>query len=251
MKIPKNQYLDILIQKWLHSPFSNKVTKALIFTGAAISAAPLIEHLILKVILLKIFNIDIPVDVPDTPAYIAGVTLMALGALHNILFLAIELKKSHTSFEERKEKEKLEVPHDKKIIETILSKLPYENTIYWVEQSPIVGLRKDFSADLEFCERFLTPPFVLYNKEIESKKVLLIQSLEAYNSKCAEFLGAQEDPTGPMYRPPYHWKGYGDERENRYYQMQSALADAGQAFLDNYNIFIACIKSEGFVFEEI
>lgn len=251
MKKSIEQYLDAFIQKWLQSPFSNKVTRALILTGAAISAAPLIEHLILKVVLLKIFNIDIPIDIPSTQAYIAGITLMALGAIHNLLFLNFELKKTRTNIEERKEKERLEISHDLKIIQNLLSKLPYENTRYWVEQSPVAGLRKDFSADLEFCEKFITPPFCLYNIKVEASKIELIKSLIAYNSKCAEFLGAQEDPTGPMYRPPYHWKGYGDEREARYYQMQSDLSDAGQEFLGRYNAFIKCIKSEGFVLEEI
>jgi hypothetical protein len=106
MKKSIEQYLDVFIQKWLQSPFSNKVTRALILTSAAISAASLIEHLILKVVLLKIFNIDIPIDVPDTQTFIAGITLMTFGAIHNLLFLNFELKKKRTNIEERKEKKR-------------------------------------------------------------------------------------------------------------------------------------------------
>ena len=120
MKFDWSEHVHPFIQRWLFAPFSNKVTKLLLYTGMTIIAAPLVEHLIFKVVLKKAFNFDLPIDVPDVPAYIAGVSLMVIGALHNLLYLHLENRKQKRLQETSKEKKEKEEPHDQRIIESYL-----------------------------------------------------------------------------------------------------------------------------------
>ncbi|RLW64043.1 MAG: hypothetical protein B6D73_14305 [gamma proteobacterium symbiont of Stewartia floridana] len=235
------------------SPFSNTVTKVFLYVGAGLLAAPLLEHLIIKVILLKYFEIEIPIDVPDTSAYVAGVILMINGALYNIAHSFLMNRGKKIEAEEAREKKKVEVPHDQKIIEKLLSNLPYENTRYWVERAPTAGILRDFAHGLEQCEKFITPPYRLYNEVVEKKKVELVSKISSFNQAAygSGYLGAQEDKSGKMYLPPYHWKVPGQESEERYYDLLHKLTDAGQDFLKEYDEFILCVKSQGFIIEEI
>ena len=245
------EYIDPIIKKWILSPFSNFVTKTFLYIGAGVVAAPMLEHLLLKVILLEYLGIDLPIDVPDVPAYITGVVLMTLGALYNLAIVYLgNINNRHTQ-EEKKEKQKRENPHDQEIIEEIISFLPYENTRYWVETARISGMRRDFAHDLDECEKYSTPPYNLYNQTIENKKQELMEQIKAFNSACLDYLGAQEDKTGKMYLPPYHWKSYGGESAARYYELSHKVAEAGQAFLDKYDEFITGVKSEGFILGKI
>lgn len=77
------------IKRKIQSPFSNGVTKVFLFTGAAIVATPILEHLLFSAVLKHSLNIDLGVEVPDTKAYITGSILMALGATHNLIYLAL------------------------------------------------------------------------------------------------------------------------------------------------------------------
>lgn len=248
-----DEYIDPLFKKWFLSPFSNTVTKIFLYVGAGLVAAPLLEHLIIKVILLKYFEIDIPVDVPDTPAYIAGVLLMVSGALYNLVHIFLVNRSKQIEIEVAREKKKLEVPHDQKIIEKLLSYLPYENMGYWMETSPTGGIRRDFADGLEQCVKFTTPPYRFYNEVVEKKKLDLVSKISKFNQAAygSGYLGAQEDKTGKMYLPPYHWKVPGSESEVRYYDLLDKLADAGQELLKEYDEFILCVKSEGFIIGEI
>lgn len=250
MKFIWDEYVHPFLKKWLLSPFSNRVTKLLLYTGIAIVSTPLIEHLILKVVFKKIFDIDIPIDVPDVPAYIAGVTLMAFGGCHNLLFLSLENNKQERLLALQKEKQAKEEPHDQRIIEEIISLLPYDNTNYWIERASYAGLKRDFSHDLDCCMKFSEPPYALYNEVVESKKQELVAAICHFNSKCAGYLGAQEDQSGTMYLPPYHWKG-SNESEKRYYEMLREVANAGQELLKAYDDFIKCVKSQGFIIGKI
>jgi hypothetical protein len=77
------------IKRKIQSPFSNGVTKALLYTGAAVVATPLLEHLVFNAILKNIMNIDLGIKVPDINAYVTGSILMVLGAAHNIVYLVL------------------------------------------------------------------------------------------------------------------------------------------------------------------
>ena len=82
-----------LFTAWLkvkiQSPFSNVVTKFLLFVGAAIVATPLLEHLFFGAILKHWLGIDLGVEVPDLKAYVSGCFLMFLGAAHNLVFIKL------------------------------------------------------------------------------------------------------------------------------------------------------------------
>ena len=247
------KYFIPLIKKWFFSPFSNKVTRVFLYVGSAVVATPILGHLIIKVILLKFFDIDIPIDVPGVPAYATGGVLMVCGALHNLIYIHLDNRNKMLANEAIKERRIFEVPHDQKIIEKLIAYLPYENTRFWIESSPAGGIRRDFADGLEECEKFVTPPFQLYNKEVEKKKVELISRISTFNFAAygTGYLGAQEDKTGKMYLPPYHWKIPGSESEERYYEYLHNLSDTGQELLREYDNFIVCVKEEGFIIGEI
>lgn len=248
-----DEYIDPIIKKWFLSPFSNVVTKTFLYIGAGVVAAPLLAHLLIKVILLKYFDINLPIDVPDIPAYVTGVILMVVGAVYHLAHTHLVNVGNQHKLEEAKERRKSEVPHDQRIIEELLDKLPYENTRFWIERAPTSGIRRDFAHGLEECEKYVTPPYNLYNQIVESKKRDLIEKIAAFNEAAygSGYLGAQEDKTGKLYLPPYHWKGHGGESEKRYYELLYNLVDAGQELLAEYDVFITCIKSEGFIIEKI
>lgn len=245
------EFIKPAFKRWLLAPFSNKVTKTLLFTGAAIVAAPLIEHIILKVVLLHFFDIDVPIDVPDIPAYVSGVALLFIGALHNLSFQYLEYCEGVRTASERKCAQDTKIPHDKKIIEDLLSLLPYENTHCWLEQASYAGIRRDFAHDLEACERFITPPYAIYNVEVEASKKDLVSCIKDFNHHCLGHLGAQEDKTGKMYLPPYHWKSKGKKSEERYYAQVEAMGKSAQKLKEQYDLFISTVKQQGFIINEI
>ncbi|HCE3689864.1 hypothetical protein HJ205_23350 [Vibrio parahaemolyticus] len=247
MKKIWNELILPFIKRWLLAPFSNKVTKMFLYTGAAIVAAPLIEHLIIKVVLLKLFDIDIPIDVPDVPAYVAGVALMFLGGLHNIGFQYINYVQTKYNDGKALEVLKSQQPHDKKIIDELLVLLPYENTHHWLEQAGYAGLRRDFSHDLQECEKFNDAPYKVYNQIVEAAKTALIDQIQDFNVQCMGHLGAQEDTTGEMYLPPYHWKSQGKESEARYYEQVKGVSESGQKVRTMLDQFIEVVKKEGFI----
>ena len=248
-----DEYIDPIIKKWFLSPFSNVVTRIFLYVGAGLVAAPLLEHLIIKVVLSKYLDINLPIEVPDIPAYVAGVTLMVAGATYHLAHTHLVNIGTQHKLEEAKERRKNEIPHDQKIIAGLLANLPYENTQFWIESAATSGIRRDFAHGVEECEKYVTPPYNLYNQAVENKKRALVAKIAAFNKAAytSGYLGAQEDRTGEMYLPPYHWKGHGGESEERYYELLRRLADAGQELLKEYDDFITCIKSEGFIIEKI
>ncbi len=60
-------------------------------------------------------------------------------------------------------------------------------------------------------------------------------------------LGAQEDTTGEMYLPPYHWKSLGKESEARYYEQVKGVSESGQKVRTMLDQFIEVVKKEGFI----
>jgi len=234
-------------KKWLLSPFSNKVTKILLYTGAAVVAAPMIEHLIIKVILLKFLDINIPIDVPDIPAYITGVILMFCGAIHNLSYQYLAFIQSKASDAKDLKIKKEQNPHDERIIKEILELLPYEDTNYWLGQAGYAGLRRDFYHDLEKCAKFTTAPFKLYNESIDLSKCTLINAIYDFTMQCMGHLGAQENPRGEMYLPPFHWKNQGAKSEAKYYEQVEAVGRAGEDVRLKLDNFIALVKKEGFI----
>ena len=246
-----SNYGDPLVKRWIYAPFSNKVTKFLIFVGAGIVATPLIEHLILKVIFEYLFEVQVPIDVPDTEAYFAGVSLMLGGALYNLGIQYLEKEEKKRFFEKEQNLKREQKPHDEKIITGLLSLLPYENTHFWIGRAPHSGLRRDFAHDLDQCEKFITSPYLIFNTEVEKQKQVLVKLIKEFNEKCMGYLGAQEDITGKMYMPPYHLKNMGGKYADGYYEKLHLLTDTAVELLKAYDEFIYVAKCQGFVISEI
>lgn len=247
------EYVDPYIKRWVLSPFSNFVTKAFLYTGIALVAAPVFEHLLIKVILKEVFDVELQIDVPDVPAYIAGVVLMVFGALYHLSITYLANMSNKLDQADKDKKEGRENPHDQEIIESLLSLLPYENTNYWTEMAATSGIRRDFSRDLEQCEKFTTPPYNLYNSIVEEKKKEFVRTIGVFNEACfsSGYLGAQEDTSGDMYKPPYHWKGLNQESRDKYYELLHNVADAGIELRKQYDEFIGLVKAQGFIIGKI
>lgn len=247
------EYIDPFIKRWVLSPFSNFVTKAFLYTGIALVAAPVLEHLLLKVVLKELFNVDFPIDVPDVPAYIAGVVLMALGGLYHLAITYQTNMSGKIDQAVKYKKEEREKPHDQEIIKSLLSLLPYENTNHWTELAATSGMRRDFSRNLEECEKFITPPYKLYDCVVEDKKKELVESIKAFNESCFDsgYLGAHEDTSGEMYWPPYHWKDLSEKSKDKYYELHHKVSDSGIDLRGQYNEFIKAVKAQGFLIGEI
>ncbi|MDO6565375.1 hypothetical protein Q4488_18545 [Amphritea sp. 1_MG-2023] len=86
MRVLWKLFLDWIKRK-LRSPFSNFVTKLVLYCGIGIVASPIIEHLIFSVTLKHWLGIDLGIEVPDLNAYIFGSILIVIGAIHNLIFI--------------------------------------------------------------------------------------------------------------------------------------------------------------------
>ncbi|WP_322629357.1 hypothetical protein [Halothiobacillus sp.] len=75
------------VLRFLRRPFSNFVTRILLFSGAAVFISPPIEDLIFNAVLRDWLGIDLGIEVPGTEAYAFGTALMLIGAIHNIVFV--------------------------------------------------------------------------------------------------------------------------------------------------------------------
>jgi len=75
------------VLRFLRRPFSNIVTKTLLFTGAAVFVSPVIEHLLFNAVLRDWLGIDLGIEVPGINAYAFGTLLMFIGAAHNLTFV--------------------------------------------------------------------------------------------------------------------------------------------------------------------
>ena len=95
-------FLDWIKRK-LRSPFSNFVTKLVLYCGIGIVASPIIEHLIFRAILKHWLGIDLGIEIPGLNAYIFGSILIVIGVIHNLIFIkfnqdyAIRIKDAKTS----------------------------------------------------------------------------------------------------------------------------------------------------------
>ncbi|MDO6613333.1 hypothetical protein Q4601_17885 [Shewanella sp. 1_MG-2023] len=141
--------------------------------------------------------------------------------------------------------------HDLDIITQILEPLPYEDSQVWFEQAGYAGLPRDFCHGLDSLEKFLSEPYKLYNSKVEKVKNELLTSIVSFNETCMGHLGAQENPKGNMYLPPYHWKNQGKESEARYYEQVKAVGNAGQATKECLDVFISVIKEESFIVNKL
>jgi hypothetical protein len=244
------EYADPFIKRWIFAPFSNKVTRVLLIIGGGCFSAPPLGYLIATVILDNYLDIKIPIDLPNTEILLLGAVLLIVAVIHNAYIQKLTHEKGRPT-KSQEEKALIREAHDLEIINRILALLPYQKTRFWIERASYAGMRRDFARDLEKCEDFSQPPYTLFNSRVEENKQIFIASIHEFNKNSMGYLGAQEDTTGEMFLPPFHWKGLGGQSEEKYYEMLYALADAGVVLLREFDEFISIVKTEGFVIREI
>ncbi|WP_050088558.1 hypothetical protein [Yersinia intermedia] len=78
--------------------------------------------------------------------------------------------------------------HDLKIIEEILTLLPYEATFYEAEQSYIVGMTYQFPRNLDDAGKYRDAKYRLYNSAVNEVKDNFIIAITAFYNSLTPFL---------------------------------------------------------------
>lgn len=89
------------IQRMVRRPFSNQLSKKVVWIGALIVAAPPLENLLISTLLRKFFEIDLGIEMPDLYSYVAGVAVIALGLLNHLAYIFLNLKHENEQGEAR------------------------------------------------------------------------------------------------------------------------------------------------------
>lgn len=141
--------------------------------------------------------------------------------------------------------------HDLKIIEEILTLLPYEDTIDKAGRSYQVGMAGQLSLDLEDAEKYTGEKYSLYNKAVNEAKDNFIISATAFNNIACGFLSVDRPERKPLrLELPYDWKNH-PEREKKYRQCQSEMRETSAVMIENYKLFIKTIKENEFITDKI
>ncbi|HBL7017935.1 TPA: hypothetical protein LSH88_004156 [Serratia marcescens] len=134
--------------------------------------------------------------------------------------------------------------HDKKIILDIMQMLPLEDTKYCLEYAHTNGAPLEFLRKLDRIESaYLSVEKKIYNPAVEEKKQIFISAVKEFNIQAAHFLGLQENPGGNVCLPPYHWKNYKGESEDRYYSLQEKVRDSAYNAVDRYTEFLDSVHT--------
>lgn len=140
--------------------------------------------------------------------------------------------------------------NDLRVVEEMLSLIPYEETVHFVGQSYICGMPYDFARKLDRIEQFDNVRYQLFNSTVELSKLNFVKNISKFNSISAEFLGVDDASKEKlMVVPPYHWKYNGSEEIYR--DLQTRLSDSADSVIEQYDNFIGTLKSEGFVSDKI
>lgn len=153
----------------------------------------------------------------------------------------------YEGLDSKHEDEKKKNEHDLKIIEDILTLLPYENTVYQLEQSYIAGILFKFSQNLEEAQKFADVNYSLFNMTTNDAKNIFIDSIKKFNEITMNFLTIDHPDREPLKLDlPYDWRD-GGKNEERYRSYQSQMREASGEVISRYREFIRIFKSEGFV----
>lgn len=140
--------------------------------------------------------------------------------------------------------------HDLRIIEELLSLLPYEDTLHHVDLSHINGMLYEFASKLDNAQSYNDIKYKLYNVVVEKAKTELIKSVFEFNEASRAFLSVDHPNKKPlMVVPPYDWRN--GPSEGRYRELQSQLSDKGSDLNEKYREFIAIFKEAGFITTKI
>jgi|GEM_PF-3967516 len=76
--------LKEIIKRYLLAPFSNKVTRVLLYVGSSLLALPTLEYLAFDLVLDYVFEQGIKLDYPTEETLVAGFFVLLLAVIHNI-----------------------------------------------------------------------------------------------------------------------------------------------------------------------
>lgn len=142
--------------------------------------------------------------------------------------------------------------HDLKIIEEILSLLPYEETIDQVERSYIVGMFYQFARNLEDAEKFADDKYTLYNANVEIAKHKFIDALKAFNNSFDGFLSVDHPDRKPLRLDlPYDWRNKGNKSESIYRTHQNNMRETSGVMIECYKNFVRTFKQHDFITDKL
>lgn len=142
--------------------------------------------------------------------------------------------------------------HDLKIIEEILTLLPYNETTNWVKQSYITGLPLQLSLNMDEAEKFNGEKYRLYNTGVNSAKNAFIEAMGRFNDSIIPFLHAEYPEREPiMMNPPHDWKYKGEKLESNFRQHQGNLRETSGVMVECYQDFVKTFKDQGFITDKL
>ncbi|HDL6709526.1 TPA: hypothetical protein U5D85_004384 [Yersinia enterocolitica] len=153
--------------------------------------------------------------------------------------------KTESGIEEKKK------AHDLKIIEEILTFLPYEATLYEADQSSIVGMTYQFARNLNEAEKYRDAKYRLYNPAVNEVKDNFIIAITAFYNSLTPFLTVDHPEKEPLRLDlPYDWRN-NPKSEKTYRKYQSEMCETSAVMIENYKLFIKTIKENDFITDTI
>ncbi|BET65041.1 hypothetical protein [Yersinia pseudotuberculosis] len=141
--------------------------------------------------------------------------------------------------------------HDLSIIEEILTRLPYEATLYEAEQSYLVGITYQFARDLDDARKYTDEKYRLYNPAVNSAKDNFTISIDKFYKSFLSFLTVDHPEREPLRLDlPYDWRN-NPESEKTYRKYQSEMRETSAVMIENYKLFIKTIKENDFITDTI
>lgn len=142
--------------------------------------------------------------------------------------------------------------HDVKIIEEILTLLPYEETVHYIEKSYLVGMPLDLSTRLDSARRFLDEKYTIFNPSLNEAKNKFIESIDDFSSVILEFLFVDHPEREPLRLDlPYDWKCKGEESENIYRKHQSKMRSTGDTMINYYRDLVRVFNEQGLITDKL
>lgn len=156
---------------------------------------------------------------------------------------------SHSNKESNIEEKKKS--HDLKIIEEILTLLPYEATLNEAEQSYLVGMTYQFARNLDESRKYTDEKYRLYNSAVNEAKDNFIIAITAFYKSLTPFLAANN-----LYRKRLRldlsYNGNNNqENEELYQKHQDNIFKTSAVMIENYQLFIKTIKENEFITDTI
>ncbi|CNI26566.1 hypothetical protein [Yersinia intermedia] len=137
--------------------------------------------------------------------------------------------------------------HDLKIIEEILTLLPYESTLNEAEQSSIVGMTYQFPRNLDGAGKYRDAKYRLYNSAVNEVKDNFIIAITAFYNSLTPFLTVDNPEREPLRLDlPYDWRN-NPKSEKTYRKYQSEMRETSAVMIENYQLFIKAIKENDFI----